>query len=242
MRIFVTFNSNKEIPEREFNKYSFQSAIYSSLLNTNFKEYHNKYGFKYFCFSDFFPPGNLILNYNKSIIISSPNSELIKTIYENLEKTRYIYLSNSVLEIKDIRIIRIRNLPNTFITGSPIVLYENNKQNKYFSFRDGGEVKYFLDRIKENALKKFKQYYNLDNFSFDEEIFDEIIFKDEVAVNVYKGGNTLLFIGSIWKKLHKVNIKPKYTKFYRFIMESGIGEKNSLGFGFLNPLWSDKNE
>ncbi|WP_297065841.1 CRISPR-associated endoribonuclease Cas6, partial [Thermococcus sp.] len=43
-------------------------------------------------------------------------------------------------------------------------------------------------------------------------------------------------IGSNWELLEKERIKPEERRFYRFIMDAGLGEKNSLGFGFLNPL------
>ena len=43
-----------------------------------------------------------------------------------------------------------------------------------------------------------------------------------------------LIIGSLWKNLEKFNMDDK--KFYKFILDCGLGEKNSLGFGMLNTL------
>jgi CRISPR-associated endoribonuclease Cas6 len=92
-----------------------------------------------------------------------------------------------------------------------------------------------LNRLKENALKKYRAYYNED-LEFEENIFDRMVFRKEVAVNIYKKGTRFVIIGSVWKMLEKFEIKPEYRKFYNFIMDCGLGEKNSLGFGFINPV------
>lgn len=60
--------------------------------------------------------------------------------------------------------------------------------------------------------------------------------KLDVYVKVVKQGVLFPVIGSNWELLEKERIKSEERRFYRFIMETGLGEKNSLGFGFLNPI------
>ena len=67
-------------------------------------------------------------------------------------------------------------------------------------------------------------------------IFDKIIFGREVVVPLKKGKNKFLIIGTTWKRLEKFKYNRDERKLYRFIMDCGLGEKNSLGFGFLNPV------
>ena len=69
----------------------------------------------------------------------------------------------------------------------------------------------------------------------EEDIFDLLQFKKEVAITVKKDNKSFIIIGTIWSLLEK-RIPRGYGKFYRFIFECGLGEKNSLGFGFLNNL------
>ena len=92
-----------------------------------------------------------------------------------------------------------------------------------------------MNRLKDNALKKYNIYYN-DDFDFEGEIFDNLEFKKEVAVRNFKGGKEFIVIGNVWSLLEKKEIKKEEKKFYSFIMECGLGEKNSMGFGFINPL------
>lgn len=56
-------------------------------------------------------------------------------------------------------------------------------------------------------------------------------------MKVVKNGVPFPVIGSNWELLEKERIKPEERKFYRFLMDVGLGEKNSLGFGFVNPIW-----
>ncbi|MEN4018457.1 MAG: CRISPR-associated endoribonuclease Cas6 [Methanobacterium sp.] len=49
-----------------------------------------------------------------------------------------------------------------FITSTPIVLFENNRDNKYYSLKNNGDFSFFLERVKENALKKYNAYYGED--------------------------------------------------------------------------------
>jgi CRISPR-associated endoribonuclease Cas6 len=36
--------------------------------------------------------------------------------------------------------------------------------------------------------------------------------------------------------LEKEYVDKKERKFYKFLLDVGVGEKNSLGFGFVNPI------
>jgi len=85
-------------------------------------------------------------------------------------------------------------------------------------------------------VKKYQIYYNDPEFQLSGKIFDTIEFRKEVAVHNRKQGKEFIHIGTLWKKLEKEYINKEERRFYHFIMESGLGEKNSMGFGFLNPI------
>jgi CRISPR-associated endoribonuclease Cas6 len=235
MRLLVNLSSTYQIHSDYFNKYYFQGALYSFLINTKLEDLHNNKSFKFFTFSDFFPSGDLLEGGTKSIIVSSPNKDFIKTLHEKMLEKGYIYLLDKKIDIKSLKIYEISWVPKSYEIGSPIVLQINTKLNKYFSFRDNGTIAFYLRRLKENAIKKYKAYYKLEDFSFEETIFDSLMFKKEIAVNLQKSGKKFITIGSMWYYLNKNYIPKKLSNFYKFILDSGLGEKNSLGFGFLNP-------
>ncbi len=233
--------SENPIRESSFDKYSFQSALYYILRDQGMKDYHNTKGFKFFSFSDFFPSGDMPRGGTKSVMFSSPDPEIVLNIKRGLEKSGVLYLNDSVLNITQLELYAISSRHNTFISGSPVVLYEDNTRNVYFSFERGGNFEFFLNRIRDNAEKKYRQFTGNDSFSLSEPIFDSFRLRKEVAVRLNKSGKNFLLIGTVWKILKKERISREKMDFYRFIADAGIGEKNSLGFGFLNPLEVPRN-
>ncbi|WP_297510819.1 CRISPR-associated endoribonuclease Cas6 [Thermococcus sp.] len=118
-------------------------------------------------------------------------------------------------------------------------LYGAIKDN--FKLHQHRDLRFFLQRLKENAEKKYEAFYGED-FFLEGPIFDRLIpklrnnGKLDVYVKVVKNGVPFPVIGSNWELLEKERIRPEERRFYRFIMDAGLGEKNSLGFGFLNPI------
>ena len=97
-----------------------------------------------------------------------------------------------------------------------------------------------MERIKDNAIKKYKQFTGKNPIFLEGPLFDTIKLKKEVSVKINHRGGDFFIIGSLWEKLGIYEGKKIDYNFYRFIMECGIGEKNSLGFGFLNPVMGVK--
>lgn len=232
IRLIIKFQSQENFHYDSINKHTIQGFIYSLLKNTAFNNYHDFKGFKYFNFSNIFPISDFKPNEIKNLIISSPKQGFIKALYDSIKTTGFLYLGKNKVELKDVKIFQPK-LSRKFITSTPIVLFENNKKNIYYSLEKTNDFSFFMDRIKENALKKYNAYQN-DNYYFEGNLFDKFEFDREVAVRVKKADNMFLVIGTLWKNLEKFNMDNE--RFYRFIMETGLGEKNSLGFGFLNTV------
>ncbi|BAW31813.1 CRISPR-associated protein Cas6 [Methanothermobacter sp. MT-2] len=230
MRLLLKFKPMEDFEYYEINNYTLQGFVYSLLKNSNYSHYHNTWGFKYFCFSNIFPVSDFITDEIKNLIISSPNPRIIREIEKQLKKPKKYYIGKYPIEIDSVKVFKPR-LKRSFITTTPIVLYKNNRKNIYYSIKKAHDFQFFLDRLKENALKKYNAFYD-ENYYFDGNIFDKFEFNREVAVRIKKGGKMFIIIGTLWKNLEKFNMENK--KFYRFILDCGLGEKNSLGFGMLN--------
>ena len=239
MRLKIELSPTQNQIYNTIDKHSIQGFIYSNLLNTEFKEIHNKPTFKFFTFSDIFPPRDFKVGNKYNLIISSPNEDFISVLYENISNHNTINLRGSIFTIENLKKFDLRD-SNRFITGSPIVLYENKEKNEYFKFYDKGGFLQFFERLRDNAVKKYEVFYNEGAPKIDF-IFDEVVprvrnEKFDVHVKLTKQGKDFFIIGSLWKELYKKRIKKNERKFYKFIMDCGLGEKNSLGFGFINPL------
>ena len=86
--------------------------------------------------------------------------------------------------------------------------------------------------LKENALKKYTAYTQ-DEINLESDLFDSFEFNREVSMRIIMKNQTFIIIGSLWKVLEK-NIAREDRKFYNFLFDCGLGEKNSLGMGFIN--------
>lgn len=234
MRILLRFRPLGSFSFDEVCKHTLQGFIYSALKESSYRSLHDTTSFKFFCFSDIFPSGDFREDEIKNLIISSPDSNFINTLNESLNKKNEFRLNTHKLRIEEIKKIYV-SLKNSFISGSPIVLYKDNKMNIYYSFKRDGDLDFFHSRLKDNAVKKYNAYFNSD-FQLEGDLFDNMEFKKEVAVRNFKGGKEFIVIGNVWSLLEKSKIDKDEKPFYNFIMECGLGEKNSMGFGFINPL------
>jgi len=149
-----------------------------------------------------------------------------------LKSKDHFYLGKYRIEIEQIKVFQPK-FNKRFITSTPIVLFENNVNNHYYSLKNTNDFSFFLERVKDNALKKYNSFFG-ENYYFEGNIFDKFEYNREVAVRVKKEDKMFIIIGTLWKNLEKFNMDNK--KFYNFIMDCGLGEKNSLGFGMVNSL------
>ncbi|MEM4347168.1 MAG: CRISPR-associated endoribonuclease Cas6 [Candidatus Altiarchaeota archaeon] len=236
MRLIITFEPLEDFSYEEISKHMVQGFIYSLLKtkDNDFSKIHDSKKFKFFCFSDIFPVSDFKNEEAKMLLVSSPNKNFIKALAESLRCAEVLKLGSHEIYVKDIKEVNLK-LKNRFISGSPIVLYKDNKKNLYYSFKRDRNVEFFIKRLEENAVKKFNAFYS-DNYSLEERIFDKLKFKKEVSIENVKNNRKFIIIGSVWSLLEKFHIKREDRKFYEFIMDCGLGEKNSFGFGFINPI------
>ncbi|MDO5824548.1 CRISPR-associated endoribonuclease Cas6 [Methanobrevibacter sp.] len=228
----IKFEPKERIKYSDIDKYTIQGFIYSILENDSFfYDYHDNVGFKFFNFSNIFPVSDFEKNTLKKLIISSPNDKLIKSLYKQLKNKTFFRLKNYKMELLKIELLTNKNC-SKFISSTPIVLFEDNKNNQYYSFKKNPDFNFFFERLKDNAIKKYNAFYGYD-FNLDSELFTNFEFGREVSIRLTKNNNKFIVIGSLWKNL-EFNLTTQNKDFYNFLFENGLGEKNSLGFGFLN--------
>ena len=214
--------------------------IYSLLKDTEFGGMHNQPRFKFWCFSDLFPPSDFVNGEEKYLLISSPREEFIEVLYEKLDDFGEVGLNGFKFDVSGVKKFDLR-VKNKFMTGSPIVLYKDKDKGEYMKFYDDDfDLLFFVQRLQDNAVKKYRVFYNeepvLNGFIFDKIAPRVRKGRVDVYIRVAKKGKVFFVVGSAWKLLEKVRIRREERKFYKFIMDCGLGEKNSLGFGFLNPI------
>ena len=224
---------------KEFNRYWIQGLIYRLILGSEFDR-HNESKFKWFNFSNIFPKRDFKIDEEKKLIISSPNEDFINYLYEKLNEIEGVTFSNKYsASITGLKMFKIKNLNEKWITDTPIILDIGKiagAKHLYWTpklkDKELASFKYFLKRLTENSLKKIAVYYELNYNDLLEKyplVFQTYKFVDSKKIVINKGIVNVKMAGTLWELVP--DTLP--IKFLSLLFETGLGEKNSLGFGFV---------
>jgi CRISPR-associated endoribonuclease Cas6 len=227
-----------------------QGFIYRLLRDTDYGVLHDKKGYKFFCFSNIFPIGSIKVADERNLIISSPDKVFVKILSEKIRKIigekGKINIGEYEFEIEEISIFRPRLTKDTrLFSATPIVIripeknYERYnipvefRKSRYVYWRPQYSFEAFLKQMEENLIKKYNEFYKT---SFEiENIFEMFRFVKPVVNHLTIKGKDRLIIGSVWEFLFSY-LNSKQKKILEFGIDCGFGERNSLGFGFMNVV------
>lgn len=186
-------------------------------------EYHQKRIFKGYVFNSLYPiekekyrSGNIY-----TIQIRTINKELKNFFMRNLKDNTTKELKGLVISEKKIGYKYIDKL----ISVTPIVI---KTENAYW--RGNLTTEDFLNRIKNNLIKKYQSFYN-ENLDENEELFEKIEFKNLVPIKCsYKNINLL---GD--KVVLTVSKNPTAQKLAFLSLGAGLSEMASRGYSYVNP-------
>lgn len=233
--------------ETEYHK-DVQGLIYS-LLRESAYDSHDKQGYKFFTFSNIFPFSNIRKNDRRNLIISSPNNDFVSYVKEQLEYFQDIRIGQMRFKVDRCNKLDIK-LPRDdsfgLITGTPIITrihqyrYEevdaSDLVGKYKSiyWRRNHPVDLFINQLEDNLVKKYNEYHHrVDDCEPQEKspLFYNYKFLKQIATMISTGPNSqkATVIGTNW--LFMLNGASELA---RFALDTGLGELNSLGFGFMN--------
>jgi len=232
-----------------------QGFIYSLLDGTPYVKLHDKRGYKFFCFSNIFPPKGAKKEPSESMkkgelrqmLISSPEVGLVNILNEKLEQmggerspVNIGEMSFVVESVKPLEPMICRSC--RLITGTPIVLripkekFEKYgivppKDYDYVYWRKEWPFEPFVKQLEENLFKKYREFYGKSVEEFP--IFEQFEFKKPVCNHVVLGGKEVKMLGSIWEFSFSY-VDGEKRELLQFGLDAGFGEENSLGFGFMN--------
>jgi CRISPR-associated endoribonuclease Cas6 len=147
-------------------------------------------------------------------------------------------------------------LPISLITGTPIIVRIARAKYKSYGIEPSGKYDYvywriehpvdlFISQAEDNLLKKYNQYHKLKNNEDIAEnirqfpivqsfsLFQKFKFKKQISTRVFIKGFDQVVIGTVWEFGFNEDIDKNIIQ---FALDSGLGERNSLGFGFMNVI------
>lgn len=217
-----------------------QAIIYNSMKHfTNYSDFLHDEGFgvgkrnyKMFTFGllngRYTIRGKDIIFFDEvSFEVRSPDVFLIRLLAQNIMDNGICYLSQRFEKV-DVYIadttIEIEEM--LIQMNSPICVYSTDEGSRKTYYYNPDED-YFSEMVQKNFFRKYTAYYGIEPQS---NIYIEpvkVTPKDKY-VTKYNG----IYIGA-WKGIYNLSGQRKYLD---FLFNTGIGSKNSQGFGMFNIL------
>ncbi len=247
LRLLIRLGVSKDQRYKYEYHYATQGFIYNLLKDTEFEYIHEKKYYKFFCFSNIFPISTEMKKGDtKYLLISSPNVKFIKEIASKLKDIKH---SSSIIEIADMKFIvtgykvfsnRFRRENLRLITATPIIvriprykyeIYGIDTKYDYLYWRKEYPLELFIKQLEDNLYKKYKMFYAKD---IDEKsIINKLCLLKQVSVKLKVHKEEHIVIGTLWEFWFDY-VDNDMIKLLRFSLDCGFGERNSLGFGFIN--------
>jgi CRISPR-associated endoribonuclease Cas6 len=228
-----------------------QGFVYDKLIaNTEFRDIHNSNTYKFFCFSNIFPPAIVRVGQIRHFLFCSPDPHLVKSVFsyikENLIEKCVINMGDQQYRLKSSELLETKVTERSCIirTSTPISIriperaydiYNINteyRKPKFLYWRSNLSHDIFLTMVLNNLKSKYDEFYKTASCNIESAV-ELIILLKEIVVHIPIARYTAKIPASFWR-FHFNNLKNEHRDFLNFALDAGIGERNSAGLGFLN--------
>lgn len=177
MRILIELNSmnNQSIEIMQYHK--LQGFIYSTLINqSKFKGLHDLKTYKYYCYSNIFPPSPAKVGERRFLLFSTPNQNLINSVYDNIreliENRTIINIGNQSYLVTSAKMLKTVAYGNKcyITTSTPITVRLSEKgyskfhipinfqKKKFIYWRSSLSSSILLKLLEDNIKKNMKAF------------------------------------------------------------------------------------
>ncbi|QXO95661.1 CRISPR-associated endoribonuclease Cas6 [Methanospirillum purgamenti] len=252
MRIILELKNKQDQKNISLEYHKLQGFIYSIIKDSGYTGIHDKRGYKPFSYSNMFPYQNQRKDEILKIIFATPGIQLGESVYKTLEKrlNSLIHIGDCEYYLSDLKQLNleIHSFPFRIVVNTPIILRipeynydlydipEIERKPRYIYWRPNVPFSTFIKQLTENLIKKYNDFYGteIDNI----ELFEKYYYKKMVHSRLIIDGKSYGFAASIWS-FEWSTLTAIQKKIINFGLDAGFGERNSMGFGFVNPIIKD---
>lgn len=225
--------------------------IWRALEGTEYDQVHDENRPKPFSFSNPFPPGDMQEGDRRTLLIASPDEGLLAHIAADLKENPELNIGEMPFTVSDLSPLSPDvgepGTRGTIETGTGVLVrippwrfneYEIDIDHDEAEFwRPEHTMEPFKNQIKANLDKKHGLYcpeYLPGPSDVDGDLFDGYELIKTFAIPVTPTtGHTETWVLSKWRFDYTVR-DDDHRRHLNLALDVGIGERNSLGFGFLN--------
>lgn len=214
------------------------SIIYNKIADLDLAErLHDSNSFKFFNFSQINVPKrkivkNGIISKDGKIYfyLSSPNDLLIKSLVDGFIDDLEVRFKNEKLQIEKIEALKMPNFKDRseFKTLSPIIIRSKDKIDGEIKIRDLAPSDKFFKGIENNLIKKYCIFNKIESVNKKIKVYSEMGNVKRKRIVISRGHNTT------FHRAYMMDLIMEGDKdLINFAYDTGLGEKNSMGFGMV---------
>ena len=252
MRILARLRVRADTAYDNTYHHKLRGRIWRALNGTEFEDSHDSNDPPGFCYSNPFPPGDMQEGDKRTLLVSSPHEELLTHVARDLQTEPELNVGEMPFTVEDLS----APVPDVGEPGSSGIIETGTgvvvrippwRCDEYDIDHPGGDTAVFWRP--KHTMKPFQNQIvaNLDNkhglFASDHlpgpterggELFEsyELIKTYALPVTVTEG-EEMTYVVSKWKLGYRVR-DDHHRRHLNLALDCGIGERNALGFGFLN--------
>lgn len=189
--------------------------MYDKLIgNTEFRDIHDSNTYKFFCFSNIFPPSMVKRGQLRHLLVSSPDFQLVKSVFshikENLIENEVINIGEQQYRIKSSELLetRVTGSNCTIRTSTPVSvripekaypiynINEEDRKHKFLYWRSNLSHDIFLTLVLNNIKSKYTHFYRTDSCNIESAV-QLIILLKEIVIHIRKTINKLIPVNMI---------------------------------------------
>jgi CRISPR-associated endoribonuclease Cas6 len=247
MRLLVELRALRDCVYDLMYHHKLQGFLYGLLKGSVYQDLHNKKGYKFFSFSNIFPSVDIHEGEPRNLLISSPDPGLIGVFKERLDDLHRdggcVNIGEMSFGVESVSVLKPRvGCSCVLSAGTPIVVripkanyakYGINppRDYPYVYWRKQYPFDAFIRQLEDNLFKKYNMFYGASQETFP--LFEQFIFQKQVCNHVIINGKEVKIFGSLWR-FNFNYLSGEQQRIIQFGLDAGLGELNSLGFGFIN--------
>jgi len=241
MRILMELRANNDQTIDHMIYHKLQGFVYGTLISsTPFKNLHDSSSYKFFSYSNIFPPMPLVKSGDhRYLLLGSPNHEFIKSVSRTvkaiIECGKTVNIGDQTYTLVSARLIkhRINSTKCVIQTSTPIMgripeksysqfqIPVQYRKAKFLYWRRYLPADILIKLIEDNMRRKYESFYNIKidykiNDTFH--MIEEFTFIKEVIVHLPIGYSTLKVPTSFWK-FHCDTSGPEQRRILHFILD-----------------------
>ncbi|QHS17814.1 CRISPR-associated endoribonuclease Cas6 [haloarchaeon 3A1-DGR] len=252
MRLLIRLKARRNAAYDSTYHHKLRGRIWDALADTEYDKEHDKDRPKGFVYSNPFPPKDMSEGDERTLLVASPHEGLLTHIARDLQSERELNIGEMPFRVADLSEldpdVGEPGTSGTIETGTGLLVrippwrhdeygIEDHGGNTATYWRPEHTMEPLRNQIESNLDKKhglFLPDYLPGPSDVDGDLFSgyELIKTFAIPVTVTQGERRT-FVLSKWRFDYTVR-DDDHRRHLNLALDTGLGERNSLGFGFVN--------